>query len=153
MRKFLVFFSALMLVLILGSSFVTAQERFGNITGTVIDVSGAVVADATVTVLNRATNRSFTTKSRNDGTFLAPDMEPGHYTVAIEKTGFSRFEVPDVAVLVGRNSNLSIAMKVGSKTETVEVSAAAAAIDTSTTMIAHNVTIEELDTLPKGRNF
>lgn len=152
MRKFLVIFSAVLFVLAL-SSLVPAQERFGNITGTVADVSGAVVPDATISVINKATNRTFTTKSRADGTFLAPEMEPGHYTVAIEKTGFSRFEVPDVTVLVGKNSNITVSMKVGSTTETVEVSAAAAVIDTSSTMVAHNVTSDELDSLPKGRDF
>jgi hypothetical protein len=145
-------FAVLLLVLCFGLGGF-AQERFGSISGTVADSSGAIVSEAAVTIVNNDTNRTFTTKTRSDGTFLAPDMEPGRYTVRVEKTGFSRFEAPSVAVLVGRTSNLTATMRVGTKEQIVEVSGAAPIIDTTSTMIAHNVTIEELNTLPKGRNF
>ncbi len=138
---------------LLFSSLVWGQERFGNIAGTVTDASGAVVTDATVTVINKETNRSYTTRTRNDGTFTASDMEPGRYTVKVEKTGFSTYEVADVVVLVGRTTSLSASMRVGAKEQVVEVTGAAPVIDTTSTMIAHNVTVEELALLPKGRSF
>ncbi|MFB3813910.1 MAG: carboxypeptidase regulatory-like domain-containing protein [Terriglobales bacterium] len=130
-----------------------AQERFGNVAGVVKDPSGAVLPEVTVTVKNKATNRTFTTTSRADGTFLAPEVEPGRYSAVFEKTGFTTNEVPDILVLVGKTTTVDVAMKVGSAKEIVEVTGAAAAIDTSSTMVAHNVTIEELDRLPKGRTF
>lgn len=148
-------FSVLMLcvfALCLSSS-LWGQERFGNISGVVTDSSGAVIGGATVSIVNNETNRVITTKSRSDGTFTVPDIEPGRYTIKIEKSGFSRYEVPNVAVLVGRSSNLTAAMRVGSQEQVVEVSAAAALIDTTSTMISHNVTAEELARLPKGRTF
>lgn len=131
----------------------SSQERFGTIAGIATDASGAVVSDATVTAVNTSSNRSVTAKTRADGTFTITDLEPGRYTVSIERSGFSKFESSNVVVLVGRTTNLSAALKVGSQDQVVEVTGAAPAIDTSSTMIAHNVTIEELDTLPKGRNF
>jgi exonuclease VII large subunit len=83
-----------------------AQERFGNITGIVTDPSGAVVSDVTVTVTNKETNRTLTTKTRTDGTYSAFELEPGRYTVNFQKQGFGRYEVPDVIVLVGRTANV-----------------------------------------------
>jgi hypothetical protein len=129
------------------------QERFGNVTGVAKDPSGAVLPDVTVNIKNKATNRVITTKTRGDGSFAALDVEPGRHSVTFSKQGFSKFEVPDVLVLVGKTAEVDAAMKVGSVAETVEVSGAAPVIDTTSTMIAHNVTAEELSRLPKGRNF
>jgi hypothetical protein len=135
------------------SCFAWSQERFGNISGTVLDASGAVVADATVTIVNDATNRTFTVKTRGDGTFTGADIEPGRYIVKVEKKGFSRLEIPNVVVLVGRTSGIKAEMRVGSQEQVVEVSGAAPIIDPTSTMIAHNVTAEEIALLPKGRSF
>ena len=130
-----------------------AQEQFGAIAGVVRDPSKAVVPGVTVRVTNQATNRSLTMTSRGDGSYTLPNIEPGRYSVVFEKSGFTRSEVPDVLVVVGQTTTVDIALQVGAVQEMVEVSAAAVAIDTSSTMISHNVTIEELDTLPKLRDF
>src|SRR5215469_2066188 len=130
-----------------------AQEQFGAIAGVVRDPSKAVLPGVTVTVTNQATNRSLTMTSRGDGSYTIPNIEPGRYSTVFEKFGFTRSEVPDVLVVVGQTTAVDIALTVGAVQEMVEVSAAAVAIDTSSTMIAHNVTIEELDTLPKARDF
>ncbi|HWR17377.1 MAG TPA: TonB-dependent receptor [Terriglobales bacterium] len=138
---------------VLFSAPAVAQERFGNITGTVMDASGAVLPDATIVITSMDTNRSLTLKSRGDGTFTQTDVEPGRYRVRVEKKGFVTVEMPDIVVLVGKTANIKADMKVGSEGETVEVSGAAPLIDTASTMIAHNVTAEELASLPKGRDF
>jgi hypothetical protein len=128
-----------------------AQERYGNITGIVTDPSGAVVNDVTVTVTNKATNRTLTTKSRSDGTYSVFELDPGRYSVQFQKQGFGRYEVPDVLVLVGRSANVAAQMKLGSVDQTVEVVETAPLIDTTSTMIATNVTAEEIASLPKPR--
>ncbi len=130
-----------------------AQEQFGTIAGVVRDPSKAVLPGVTITVNNRATNRSLTMSSRADGSYTLPNLEPGRYSVVFEKTGFTRSEVPDVLVVVGQTTTVDVGLQVGAVQEMVEVSAAALAIDTSSTMISHNVTIEELNTLPKARDF
>jgi hypothetical protein len=132
---------------------VVGQERYGNITGIVTDPSGAVVSDVTVTVTNKATNRTLTTKTRSDGTYSAFELDPGRYTVMFQKQGFGRYEVPDVLVLVGRTANIAASMKLGSVDQTVEVVETAPLIDTTSTMIATNVTAEEIESLPKPRNI
>jgi hypothetical protein len=129
------------------------QERFGNVMGVAKDPSGAVLPDVTVNIKNNVTHRLITIKTRGDGTYSAIDVEPGRYTVTFSKQGFSKFEVPDVLVLVGKTAEVDAAMKIGSVAETVEVSGAAPVIDTTSTMISHNVTAEEIGSLPKGRDF
>jgi Carboxypeptidase regulatory-like domain/TonB-dependent Receptor Plug Domain len=130
-----------------------AQERFGNMAGVAKDPSGAVVPGVKVTATNTVTNRALTTTTRGDGSYNFVDVEPGRYNVAFEKQGFTRQETPAVIVLVGKTAEVNAAMKVGSVSETVEVSGRAPLIDTTSTMIAQNVTMEELDRLPKPRNF
>ncbi len=145
--------STVILALLLASLPIVGQERFGGVSGTVKDPTGALIADASVKILNTETNRVRTTKTRADGTFTVLDIDPGRYTVTVEKEGFSKYEGGNVLVFLGKNSNLDVSMKVGSATEVVEVSAAAQAIDVSSTMISHNVTAEELDRLPKPRDI
>ncbi len=62
--------------------------------------------------------------------------------------------MPDVNVLLGRTFTINASMKVGNISEAVQVTAEAAPlVDTRSTLIAHNVTAEEIDRMPKGRSF
>ena len=89
-----------------------------------------------------------------NGQFQAPDLVPGRYTVRFELTGFSKVERADVNVLLGRTFQLDAQMRVGELTETVQVTAEASPlVDTRSTLVAHNVTAEEFDRIPKGRSF
>src|SRR5262245_40728648 len=130
-----------------------AQERFGELSGVVTDASKGVVPGATVTIINKASNRVFTTKTGSDGAYVARDLEPGRYSVRFEASGFQRYEVPDVNLLVGQRLSVGASLSVGSVDQTIQVTEAAPLIDTSRTAIAHNVTAEEFDRLPKARTF
>jgi hypothetical protein len=86
--------------------------------------------------------------------FRAPDLAPGRYTVKFELSGFSSAERNDVLVLLGRELELNTQLNVGAQTETVQVRGEASPlVDQRSTLIAHNVTAEEFDRLPKGRSF
>ena len=97
-----------------------AQERFGTLTGKVTDQQGAAVPGVTVTTRNNETGevRVFVTDA--NGQYIAPDLNPGRYTVTFELTGFSRIERNDIAVILGRTFELDAQMMVGSVTETVQ---------------------------------
>lgn len=129
------------------------QERFGEVTGTVKDPSGAAVPGASVQFTELKTNRVLNFTSTGDGTYLAPSLEPGRYKLRVESKGFSIAEIPDVVVLVGKSVRLDVTLQVGQTTETVQVTDAAPLIDFSSTKVATNVTVEEFDRLPKGRSF
>jgi hypothetical protein len=62
-------------------------------------------------------------------------------------------ERTDVVVLLGRAFEVNAELRVGGVTETVQVVAETPLVDTRSTMVAHNVTAEEFDRIPKGRSF
>jgi hypothetical protein len=143
-----------LLTLCLAAAMATmGQERSGNIKGVVKDSSGAVLPDVTVSVINKESGRTYTTRSTGEGSYAASELEPGHYSVRFEKTGFTRHEASDVQVLLGRTAVLDANLQVGTVQESVQVTEAAPVVDTTSTLIAHNVTAEEFDRLPKGRTF
>lgn len=147
----------ILLLTIIGAALVapaTAQERFGGLAGTVTDASGGVLPGATVTIRSLATGALRTVVSGADGRYSVPDLEPGRYAVTVELDGFSKSEVSDVAIPLGKVLKVDAQLKVGSLTEVVQVTAdATPAIDLRSTAVQHNVTAEELDRLPKTRSF
>ncbi len=140
------------LVLLTGSA-ALGQERSGDLNGVVKDASGAVIPGATVTITNKATSRVFTTRTGTDGSYVANQLEPGRYSVRFEAQGFSKYEAADVILLVGQRLKVDAALTVGGVEQTVQVTEEAPLIDTSRTSIAHNVTAEEFNRLPKARTF
>src|SRR4249920_2934166 len=68
------------------------QTTFGQITGTVVDPSGAVVPGATVTVINEGTQIAREASTSTSGVFSITNLNVGTYRVRITVTGFSTFE-------------------------------------------------------------
>lgn len=139
--------------LLLASASLMAQERSGNIAGVVKDQSGGVLPGVTVTLTNKASNRIVTTKTDSAGTYIARELEPGRYTVKFELTGFSNAVIQDVILLLGKTIDVNTTMQVGAVEQIVEVTSGATLIDTISTAVAHNVTAEEFDRMPKARSF
>jgi hypothetical protein len=147
--------SALLLALTLAATgVVSAQERFGTLQGKVTDEQGAPMPGVTVAVTNLASGEVRTFVTDADGLYLAPDLNPGRYTVVFELTGFAKVERTDVSVALGRSFGLDAQMRVGGLSETVQVTGEVSPlVDNRSTLIAHNVSAEEFDRLPKGRSF
>jgi len=139
---------------IMAASATTAQERFGGIAGIVTDSSQAPVPGATITTTNKQTGATRTVVSGPDGGYRVPDLEPGRYTVTIELSGFQKVQADDVLVLLGRMADVPAALKVGGVSEVVTVSGdTKTQVDLRSTTVAHNVTAEEFDRMPKARSF
>jgi hypothetical protein len=133
---------------------VSAQERFGTLQGKALDEQGSPVPGVTVTVTNLATSEARTFVTDANGQYLAADLNPGRYKVLFELSGFTKVERADVSVVLGRAFVMDAQMRVGGVTETVQVTGdAAPLVDNRSTLIAHNVSAEEFDRLPKGRSF
>ena len=142
------------LIAVLATSAIAAQERFGGLAGVVTDSSQAPVPGVTVTATNKQTGAARTTVTGTDGAYRIPDLEPGRYSVTIELTGFQKVQADDMLVLLGRTIDFPAVLKVGGLNEVVTVSAdAEKQIDLRSTTIAHNVTAEEFDRMPKARSF
>src|SRR5208282_371526 len=73
--------------MLLGSP-LSAQSTYGSITGTVRDASGAAVPDATVTLTSATTDFKATFTTGADGEYTFVNLNPGPYTVEVDKPGF-----------------------------------------------------------------
>ncbi|MEO8481214.1 MAG: TonB-dependent receptor [Acidobacteriota bacterium] len=144
-------FSAL--CLLLGAA-VSAQERFGTLTGLVTDQQSAPVPGVSVVVTNNENGESRTYVTDTNGKYMAPDVTPGRYTVVFQLSGFQAVKLTDVSVVLGRAFTLDAKLQVSQVTEAVQVVAEASPlVDTHSTLIAHNVSAEQFDRLPKARSF
>ena len=131
-----------------------AQEgTTGTVAGELTDPSGGVLPGVSVVFTNQANQRVHTAVTDGSGAYRI-ELPPAIYTVRFELSGFARQETPNFEVQLGRIYDLDASLKVGSVTEAVQVTAEnAPLVDTRSTIIAHNVTAEEIDRLPKGRSF
>ena len=131
-----------------------AQERFGSLTGRVVDQQNAPAPGVTVTATNIQTGevRSFVTDA--NGQYFAQDLNPGRYNVRFELSGFATIERADISVVLGRTFELNADLRVGGLSEVVQVTGETTPlVDNRSTLIAHNVSAEEFDRLPKARSF
>src|SRR5689334_4709918 len=104
----------------------SAQTSSGSIAGTVVDSQQAVVANATVTLIEPERKTSLTTKTDTEGRFVFPQVQPGKYTLTVENPGFKKAERRDLTLLANDKITAgTIALEVGAVSESVEVSAEA----------------------------
>jgi outer membrane receptor protein involved in Fe transport len=100
-----------------------AQTFRGTILGTVTDSSGAAVPGAAVTVKNVNTGLARTVSTSDDGTYSAPELPIGSYSVTVEKTGFKKGVVNGVRVEVSSEVRADVALQPGEVAQRIEVNA------------------------------
>ena len=127
---------------------VLAQGSSGSLSGLVVDPKGAVVAGATVTVKNVATNQENTTETSSDGTFNVPSLSTGMYTATINATGFKQAVVTDIKIDVGKPSSIQIELEVGAATETVTVVGGGELLQTQSATVGTTLTGRQITDLP-----
>jgi hypothetical protein len=130
------------------------QTPTAEITGTVSDPTNAVVAGATVTITNRATNVQRVLATNSAGVYDAPSLIPGVYSVRVTMAGFKAEVRNNIEVQVDQVARLNFTLEVGNVSETVEVQAAAPALETETTTIGTVIENKRIQELPlNGRNY
>jgi hypothetical protein len=128
-------------------------QGLSGLTGTIMDESGAVVPDVAVTATNNATGVSSRAATTSVGTYTITDLIPGPYTVKFEKSGFRTSVLNNVYVDVGKFATADGVLKVGSLTQTVEVTAAPIALETTQPQLGtviENKIAQEVPTLIGG---
>ncbi|MCC6585653.1 MAG: TonB-dependent receptor [Bryobacterales bacterium] len=125
-----------------------AQSERGNIAGRVSDPTGAVVAGAELTVTNRDTNAVATAVSTQAGEFNVPNLLPGTYRLEITAQGFKRYVQQNITVAAATTIRTDVQLQLGQVSEQVEVSAAAAAIQTENAKVSTQVQNKLVDELP-----
>jgi hypothetical protein len=148
---------AQLLILSLLCGVTYAQGTTSRMLGTITDPTGAAIADATVKLTNQGTGTTFTTTSTSSGNYAFDSVQSGKYELTVEAKGFHKFVSKNNDVTIGQPATLNVKLEVGSITETVVVSAAVDAVQTSTSTNIGNVieekTIKDLPIVgTRGRN-
>ncbi len=126
----------------------------GTIVGTVSDNSGAVVTGAEVEVTNTATGLSNRTQTTSAGDFSVPFLQPGTYRVSVNAAGFQKSVVDNIGLVVGQHARVDVSLKAGSISESVEVQAVAASLDTDSAAVSQVITQRQVQELPlNSRDF
>ncbi len=147
--------SALVLVLLLGFGAAQAWAQSGttSIYGEVIDAQGAAVAGAKVIVTNSATGARRETETDSTGKYIFPSLAPGIYKMRVEMTGFRAAVRERIELLVDTRTKHNVALEVGALSETVVVSEAAAALNTTDASVGNAFGERPIKELPlEGRN-
>ncbi len=149
---------ALLLVvftILLGSSvLVNAQGTSGSLTGQITDPSGAAIAAADVTLANVGTNLTLTTRTDSTGVYFFKLVSPGNYVLTVVATGFAEYKQNGIVMNANLYATQNVGMKVATaKGETVNVTADAELINTTTAELGMTVNEQSVADLPlNGRD-
>jgi outer membrane receptor protein involved in Fe transport len=131
-----------------------AQTFRGTINGSVTDTTSAVVPGAKITATNVATSAAYQTVSSGAGEFTFADLPLGTYKVTIAASGFQTTDINNVELAAGTVRTLPVKLSVAQQAETVEVSADALALDTTTEVQTATLNGTALQDVPlNGRDF
>jgi hypothetical protein len=132
-----------------------AQIDQARITGVVRDQNNAMIPGATIAVKNERTGDTRTVTSKEDGSFVVPNLKPSLYTIQVTASNFAKAEYTNVELVVGQAFDLAAELKPSGSTESVTiVGSEEAAIDTSSARMGANVNEAEVKGLPlNGRQL
>jgi hypothetical protein len=138
------------LCLIFAACLSWSQTGTSTIRGTVTDPQGRVVAGASVTLINAATNAMRTTKSTDTGEFVFDLIQPANYRLEVNAKGFKKKIVGNVAALIGKPTQADVTLEVGTTNEVVEVSASTEGtlINTQDATLGNNFDSQQITQLP-----
>ena len=106
-----------------------------SLRGTVTDQSGGVVVGAKLTLTNTGTGISRVGTSANDGSYLFDLVQVGKYKLIVEKSGFTTFVQEGIVLELNQNGRADVALKVGQTSQTMEVTANVAQVDTTNAVL------------------
>ena len=126
----------------------------GNLVGTVVDPSGAVVPDATIQIRNVATGQARSQQSDASGQFQVRELPSGSYRLVVRREGFSVYDNPNISISLGSVSNLTVRLSPASVTEKLTVTDLPGVIDPTQTAITTTIDPERIEELPvRSRNY
>ncbi len=145
---------ALALMLLAAPFPISAQETTATLVGAVTDSTGAVVPSVVVRATNLATNTRRETQTDASGNYSIPFLPAGDYTVTATLTGFQTQKAERVTLQIQQVARLDFKLSVGSVSESVEVAASAAALQTENATVGTVIDANKIVELPlNGRNF
>lgn len=133
----------------LTAGFVHAQAVSGDLTGSVLDASGAAIPNATIVATDDATGVKSTSQSNAAGVYRFSNLPIGRYTVTASAAGFSTDTLKNIDLTLNSVITANLTLAVGSTATTIEVSASAVAIDTTTAQLQTTFDSKQVVELPQ----
>ena len=128
---------------------VAAGQSFsGSILGIVRDASGAVVPQATITVINTGTNARAQARSDQHGNYTLPLLPPGRYVLEVEAAGFKKLVRSGIVLQVQQQAFLDVTLELGAVTESISVRADAPLLEATTSALGKVVENRRIMELP-----
>jgi len=135
------------------TSVVLAQTATGVIRGTVEDLTGAVVTDVHVKLVDDARHQSWEQRSNQNGLFEFRALPFGHYRIELDHPGFTKAVIEDVALQVAQTVSVNVTLQVGSVTDSIVVQAGHGLLEASDASLSQAIDDKRLLGLPiNGRN-
>jgi Carboxypeptidase regulatory-like domain len=138
----------LLFALLSSASAAFGQRITGNIGGKVTDPQGASVPAAEIRATNVETGLRRDANAGSDGVFLIQYLPVGSYTVEVTAPGFKKYVGRNIVVAVDETAPFSVALTLGTQTESVEVSAATPLVNTTTAGLGTSISPSEVTSLP-----
>jgi hypothetical protein len=125
----------------------------GTIQGRVTDAQGAVLPGVTVTATSPALLGQQTAVTSETGNYRFPAVPPGTYTLSYELPGFNTVRREGIQITLGFTANVNVELALATLQETVTVTGESPIIDTTATRVVQNFKLEELQSIPNGRDM
>lgn len=139
---------ALVLVSVVMSVGVVHAQFRASIRGTITDPQGAVVPGATVTLVNKQTNRTVTATSDANGIYQFNALEPVPYRLTVEAPGFQKKVLQEVRIIPEQLNSLNLQLEVGQVQQEVTVSGTTQALDTETATVSGTISSNQIQHMP-----
>lgn len=147
----LVIFSVLLMLF--AGPVAQAQNASARVVGNVTDPKGGAIPNATVTIVNVATQVHYDTKTDKDGFFQVQDLPIGQYTITIEADRFRKLVYERQNLQINQVLRIDARPEIGTLAETVEVTEQADVVETVNPTLGASVTGRTITDLPlNGRN-
>ena len=144
----------LLVVTLVFSSILFGQTQQGRIVGRVTDSSGAIVPKAKVVITEATTGVGRELQTNAAGDYVAPNLNPGVYSITIEAPGFQTMQRKDVRLEVATNLQIDFSLKPGAVSESVVVTGEQTLVDTVTDTLGGTLTNKDINELPlQGRDI
>ena len=125
-----------------------AQEFRSTITGMIQDPQGAAVPGAAITATQTETAAKFKTVSEPNGQYTIPFVPPGTYGIIVAAPGFKTYDRSGFQVTANERLPLNVTLELGQTSETMNVSAEASLLETSTASAGQVINSRQIENIP-----
>src|SRR3954469_19793307 len=109
---------------------VSAQVASAELSGTILDSSGAAIPGARITAKNAGTNIARENVADSTGNYLIPLLPPGEYLITVEASGFKKVIQTGFSLQINQQASLNFTLQLGQMSEEIQVTGQAAQLET-----------------------